>query len=473
MALIPTEKMQKNAKTEYSRTFFLSFHFMPDLGGVVDSRIRGGLAACWVVEDDPNSAYLKALYRLKKYGCRIERIEETPVEVTLAQFNDRDLGKKCFLEAQEFGIATFLTGYSDAEDLQTKSPQRLPVQDEFPLSEYLELQRTVRKRGLCLHYGPSHECDDVINAHSIQKSGALSLIAQNRHVYSASTSYRDIVKSGGKITFTQTHINSMSTFRGMCGYHDNLLFEAIDNNHLLPTEEQVFLYAYRWVLRETYVTQCSFEILDTQLKDFTGTAATQELLKDIREGRASGLRNLRRLKSQFDDSHKARRFTDIRYVVFESKTDPNAVFSGGLYPDWGFGGEPIQDLLDTCHDLGLITFSFAPMANGWGFLFAWHKIDDEVCGYFISTLQAAVRANRSIGDLLFRLVLKGCENMAFSPKWFENQSEEDKDKLAVAMTYGADMLKYPDSNYLGHGCDVDHGWVFDTVVNNLKNTNDA
>jgi hypothetical protein len=449
------------------KTFYLSFEVVPSDEGLVDSRIVGGQAHCWVVEDDPISALVKATYRVKQSGWAIQALESEPTPVRLEDFRERDLGEKAFLEAQEHGIAVFTVAHTPAKDLHSDEPIRQKRHGEFDLNDFIRTQHAIRSQGRCLFYQTTDKCSEVIDAHSIQKNGALSMIARDGHVYSISPKFTDIKRSKGRLTLTQTHINAMSVFRGLCHHHDSLLFRPIDLGKLKPTDEQAFLYAYRCILKERYAKECVVETLDQQLRVFCGTRATQELIDCCREGNQLGLSGLKSEQANYDESHRQGRFDDIRYVMFESLQPPTAVFSGQIYPDWGFNGEPIQNLADRTTRRALLTFSFAPTDAGWAFLFAWHKVSDDVCRYFISTLQSAIRGGQSIEDLLFGLVVKGCENTAYSPDWIDQRTAEERRLMEDAMTHGADVLKIVEQDYLMSGQADFHGWRFDSVSDNL------
>lgn len=449
-------------------TFYLSFKIVPSDEGLVDRRIVGGQAHCWVVEDDPASALSKATYRVQQSGWAIQSLDAEPIAVRLEHFRERDLGEKSFLEAQEHGIAVSIAAHTPAEDLHSDVPIRQQPHREFDLNDFIRTQQAVRSQGRCLFYQGTDKCSEIIDAHSIQKNGALSMIARDGSVYSISPKYTDIKKSKGRLTLAQTHVNSMSVFRGLCHHHDSSLFRPIDLEKLKPTAEQVFLYAYRCILKERFAKECVVEIIDQQLEGFHGTRATKELLEGCREGNHLGLSGLKSEQACYDESHQQGRFDDIRYVMFESSSAPTSVFSGQIYPDWGFNGEPIQDLADRTNRRSLLTFSFAPTDAGWAFLFAWHKASDDVCRHFISTLQSAIRRGQNVEDLLFRLVVKGCENTAYSPDWVERRTVEEKCMMEDAMTHGADVLKIVDQDYLMSGPAGFHEWRFESVLDNLR-----
>lgn len=107
-----------------------------------------------------------------------------------------------------------------------------------------------RNRGRCLHYNNGARCDAIISAHSIQKGGQLNLILEQGHVYQLSADLTTLKSTGGKPQLKKVGINKVSTFRGMCKYHDKRLFAPIDDRPLAFDHEQIALYAYRSVCRE-------------------------------------------------------------------------------------------------------------------------------------------------------------------------------------------------------------------------------
>lgn len=450
-----------------SQTYYVSFEVIPSDDGLVDKRIEEASAHCWIVEDDPVSAASKAVYHIRKSGWKIIAVEHPPTQVSLEHFKESDLGEKFYLEAQEFGIATCFRAYTPAKELCTEEPIRQIPKRELDMNQWLQSQHAIRSRIGCLFYAKTDTCHEIIDAHSIQKNGALSAVAREGLVYSVSTKLSDIRKNKGKLSLVKNHINSMSTFRGLCRHHDNLIFRPIDMALLLPTDEQVFLYAYRTVLRERFAKECAVVNYSEQLKSFSGTQATKTLFEGALEGNAIGLKSLRNHQSAFDSSHQEQNFDDIRYVVLKSEKAPTVVFSGSFYPDWGFNGEYIQNLYDLSKERQMITFSFAPTDTGWCFLFAWHKVSDAVCRHFISSLKTAMRTGKVVEDLLFGMVVKCCENTAFSPDWWENLPTAEKQKLEEAMTSGADPLKLIASDYLQTGIPGIHQWQFDSIQDNL------
>lgn len=91
-----------------------------------------------------------------------------------------------------------------------------------------------------------------IRAHSIQNARYLELLEQRGHVVEFTIDFSGPVPHG---TFAEKGRNRATTFSGLCGPHDAEIFRAIDTNALdLSDSEQLFLLAYRAVLREMHAT---------------------------------------------------------------------------------------------------------------------------------------------------------------------------------------------------------------------------
>ena len=179
-------------------------------------------------------------------------------------------------------------------------------------------------------------------------------------------------------------------------------------------------------------------------------------------GTRKGLKNLLREKEYIEASHRDETFDDIRYVAFISKTKPSIVFTGGLFPEMGFYHEKIQNLIDD--DLQQLFFSFAPMREGWAFLFVWHKKSDRSSEAFLGSLAYSQRASDRIEDLLFGMILVGCENLAIAPQWMAARNPDEIKRLEAAMLSGASVFDYNDMRSVINGVKGISDWEFDSVI---------
>lgn len=445
----------------------MTFQVVPTEANEHYNLVDGALASCWVVEDDPKSAYAHAEFFVKKDDWKIEKVNTLPVETTKEHFLEKDIGLEQYIKAQEEGIAIFYTAWAK-DGKTTAGPMVLNPSYKFNLSEWLGNQKKLKKKGRCLHYEGSHRCKEIINAHSIQKNQSLEAISDNGHVYTFSSDISFLKKNRGHLTSKKYGINRVSTFLGFCKKHDNELFEPIDNSLLFPTDQQVFLYAYRSLCRELFVKENALDLIENQLRGMTEINAIKELLLNIKTGTTFGLENLREHKSVYDNSLREKSYSDVRYVLFISKQKPFIAFSGLFYPDFDFMGRQLQNLGDHKRKLELITICTAPVDSGWGVLFSWHESSSNVCREFMRSLATMAHEGNRLGDLFFRMAISNCENLAIAPKWWENLPDNHKEQIVSRATLMANIFSMTRSTYLMEGLEGISPWDFESVIDNMN-----
>ena len=445
----------------------MKFHVAPTTANKHCKNIEGAYAACWVNENDPQSAFNKASFDIKKYDWEIKDIEVAPIETKQEDFYGKDIGIEQYKKAQEQGIAVFYTAWS--RDRKTfYDPLTLEPSHKFNLFSYLSEQKKLKNSGHCLHYDSGVRCNNIIDAHSIQKNGSLSAISENGKVYAISKNIGDIKKHSGKLVFIKDGIGKVSTFRGFCKEHDNELFEPIDKSPLLPTDKQICLYAYRSICRELFVKENALALMDGQMNQLANNKALYELFTGVKRRTSFGLNNLKRHKKEYDLSLKDKLYADIKSVLFTSPQKLSVAFSGLFYPDMDFKGRKLQDLGDEASSLDLITFCSAPMNTGWGFLFSWHKNSSIVCVELMRSLTTVVHDNGVLSDYLFRLVISNCENIAISPSWWESLPNKHRECVIARISNMADVLAVTQKGYLMEGLEGIAQWNFETVISNIE-----
>lgn len=448
------------------KIFFMKFHVAPTTANKHCKNIECAYAECWVNANDLQSAFNKASFDVKKYDWEIKDIEVAPIETKQEDFYGKAIEIEQYKKAQEQGIAVFYTVWS--RDRKTfYGPLTLEPSHKFNLFSYLSEQKKLKNSGHCLHYDSGVRCNNIIDAHSIQKNGSLSAISENGKVYAISKNIGDIKKHSGKLVFIKVGIGKVSTFRGLCKEHDNELFEPIDKSPLLPTDQQICLYAYRSICRELFVKENAFALMDGQMNQLANHKALYELCSGVKRGTSFGLNNLIRHKKEYDLSLKDKSYADIKSVLFTSPQKLSVAFSGLFYPDKDFRGRKLQDLGDEASSLDLITFCSAPMNTGWGFLFSWHKNSSSVCVELMRSLAIVVHDNGVLSDYLFRLVISNCENIAISPSWWESLPDKHRECVIARISNTADVLAVTQKGYLMEGLEGIAQWNFETVISNM------
>ncbi|KWS24588.1 hypothetical protein AL062_13110 [Pseudomonas syringae pv. syringae] len=318
------------------------------------------------------------------------------------------------------------------------------------------------QKGRCLHFNNGMRCNQIISAHSIQKSGQLKLIEEAGHVYRLNGDTSTLKKNGGQPNVKAIGVNNASTFFGMCQEHDNQLFSPIDNHPLRFDHEQVALYAYRSVCREYFVKENATITLAASLEYPELQQWQLQLLQAMLHGQRVGLQRLQRHKLIYDDCLARRDFSKFKFTIFGSSSRCSLQASGLTFPVFDFQGREIQDLSPEAETVDLLTFFTAPTANGWAFVVAWHESSEPSCQWLIHSLAEARHRGNRLEDMLLRLSLSSCENHAIRISWWESLASNGKDEALDLIRYMADPRVGIRPDYLVRGCAGLADWSFNS-----------
>lgn len=449
------------------QTYYFQYKLLPTLKNKYFELTEGANACCWVVAKDEYSALNIARFHIEKDEWSIEGIDFNPTICQLENFEGRDIGQKQFLKAQQEGISIAYIAWS--RDRKTyKEIENPNFSERLDIGEYLKDQKSESKKGRCLHFDANGRCKKFIKAHSIQKNQALSSIATNGEVYMVASKHSNLKKHNGKLRFEKTGINRASTFLGFCKAHDHELFAPIDNFPFFATDEQIMLYAYRSLCRELFVKKNSVALYRKKANSNNVPLSVKNIFRGMFEGAEFGLNNLKVQKNWYDSSLKNKQYHDIRYVIFNFIHKPDVAFSGLLFPDFDFLGNHIQNLANHTSELELITFCSAPTSQGWSYVFAWHKNNTKICEHYMRTLATIAHEGKKLEDILFRLVIQCCENIAIAPSWWETLPENLIDEISTVITDYINPFTTIDSNYLSNGLSNICKWKLDTIQSYMK-----
>jgi hypothetical protein len=442
--------------------FYIKFNVTPAMTNSFSLQTSSATACVWVNESEVESSLLKARFYVEKAGWEIESFESVDI-VKRDMFQGKNTGLAKYDEAVLEGIALFYVGVN--EQLEAPEYVELAGGAEQDKKLFYGKKKNISNRKACLHFDASKDCDQIIKAHSIQRSQSLEAIERKGHVYQVDF---DALSKTGKICYNLIGINKASTFYGFCKKHDNELFKDIDDKHLIPNNKQAMLYAYRAITKEIFTKQSAILMLKAQIESLPKQCAEAELTRNMLSGTVYGLDALSKIKTYYDESLANETYDDIRYAAFYCKESPVAAFSGLIYPDFDFQGRPLQNLDGSANKLSLITYCSAPKRDGWCFLFAWHKSCEQIARSYMGSVAQLMKSDRILGDALFNLVILNCENHAFSPEWWEDIKPSLKINICEAMKKQADVLSVFDKDYLTSEINGIAPWVFESVYDSFS-----
>lgn len=321
--------------------------------------------------------------------------------------------------------------------------------------ELINTLKTTFEKKMCLHPEAPNKCNGgIIRAHTIQRNGGLSSIAQKGHVY---TPIYSILLDEAFVKIKLQGINKASTITGFCGLHDKQLFSPIEDSDLQPTREQALLLAYRAICREIYAKRIAIETIPfgrslDRGKGFSSQTDIQAHYKWYEAGTIKGLKNLEYHKAQMDNAIINRKFQDVFYYAIQFDRIPDILCSGSFHPTYDFHGNEVQDLesiIKTDIQANHIAFSLLRNSKGGIGLFSWVG-DQKANVRFVQSLHSL--SDMQIVHSIFRLTVEYFENIFIAPSWWENLMKIQQKKFISRFEDSIHNMNNHDPN-----CLVDDG----------------
>lgn len=315
------------------------------------------------------------------------------------------------------------------------------IQKEVPIGKLLNEMLEDQNRGTCLHpeASPSNCSNQIIKAHTVQRAGGLSAIAENGHVISGKRGYENIFKNDGQIVPGPVGIGKASTFMGFCSIHDNKLFEPIESNSFTLNHEAAFLLSFRAISYEYLTKQNTIKAVDIQReidkgKDFENQVAIQQYLHIFRAGLIRGMQNLEMWKAEYDRMFVARDYSSMPHYAVEFDGILPFVCSGGFHPEVDFHGRQLQILGRSEAPMEHVCVNVSVIGAKSFLAFGWYGIPDGPAEEFVRSFKSIDNVDKANSCLL--MAVEQSENTYFNPSWWTSLNESDKGHLVQRMQSG-------------------------------------
>jgi hypothetical protein len=271
----------------------------------------------------------------------------------------------------------------------------------------------------CLY--PFKDCTNKpINAHSIQNARTFDILNEDNHLIQIR--HRFTKELNVIIEFKSIGRNDASTFLGLCSQHDNSLFDQIDKNPIdLSNKEQLFLIAYRSVLKEYHAVLTGFVKIQTAYqekiksnphKTFENAFTTIEWIE-----RSHSTNNY---KQKFDSALKSRDFSYIKHRIIELNNQTPSIACSQLF---SLDNYIIED------DVARIVLNIIPVENDKTIvIFSSISPESSLADDFIQKCFEGNDSSRKYQ--LSKLVIQNCENFFINPKFFNSWSQDKKQKIS-------------------------------------------
>lgn len=281
----------------------------------------------------------------------------------------------------------------------------------------------------------------IVSAHTLSVESMLRKIAVDGHVYTFGQPKR-IAKDTFPIEVQRKGIRDVSVFNGFCSKHDRELFACLETESFRFTRQQLFMLAYRATARECYLKRKQAESLPTA-KEYAAIHGITDAVRLSDEAlvfQAASLRGAEEaegLKSSLDTlltrqgwdrlvSH-AILFPSTPTILFPST--PTILATAAFQPFFDMDGTQLQDFENLEAEMSQIMLSLIPTDIGGAAIFSWLDTANAAPRRFFES----VLRGRDKTSAVLHAVLDNTENVAYSPAWYEQLTQDQQQYIFSRM----------------------------------------
>ncbi len=300
------------------------------------------------------------------------------------------------------------------------------------------------------------KCNHIINAHSIQENGELSLISKGGKVIQFIQNINSKKKEKNEV-----HIGKASTFKGFCHYHDQI-FEPIDKKKFASDSEKYFLYSLRSFAHSYYnlksykdyylnlIEQGMNSInplinlanaIGYKLPDELYIQETLPKSKDqIESLEIERFAKQSQLLKQYIETQN---FTALDYKVYKINHLCPVVCASWMvmHIAWGDGFLIVNNEQKPYYGFPII-LSILPEKNGTKIILARFK-SDQGSDLIFNNFESIFTNERDLELEVSKLIIENVENFYLSPVFWDRLESADKEIIMNAIN--ADIQSFPQS----------------------------
>ena len=295
---------------------------------------------------------------------------------------------------------------------------------------YKKIRKSARIKQ-CLHPNKGACSEKIISAHSIQNNKIIKQISNNGLVYmpcpKADNPFLPMTEYGRK---------EATVFTGFCGYHDKILFQPIEDNLFVKSEEQIFLYTYRSFAVEYHKKQ---EIINMQQNIFDKKPSLLHMPKGNNPflGMHLALNDFRPVKAKFDKALLDGKYDILTSVIWEFNQPVNFAGTGFEAMSRDLKGNEIQNLQNIQILAKHIFVTVFPESEKTYCIISWLKEKDDIFSeYFTQLQQLNEQQKRNYINNLLPMI---SENIVINPKSWDMWEENKKNEFS-SLIWGMETL---------------------------------
>ena len=296
-------------------------------------------------------------------------------------------------------------------------------------------------KGYCSHpdAAPDTCSDKIIRAHTVQRAVGLGAVAENGHVISVKTAFKDLAKNAGRLVPGEIGVRHASTFMGFCNKHDTAMFRAVETGVVALTPYTCFLLAFRALAFELFEKRAALRQIEVQQhldkgRPFELQCEIQQFLHFKREGILRGLADLERWKASYDAAFLEQRVETFRCLGVAFNDALPVVGCGAFYPEFDFQGQTLQKFGRSGAPLELVTFNLTVVNGKSVVVLGWNEGDQGPAAAFVRSFANLAASDKA--EAAVRLGFEHIGNFYMKPSWWHDLSEPTRNSAIARMPSG-------------------------------------
>ncbi len=304
-----------------------------------------------------------------------------------------------------------------------------------PIQTFHQKQQVLSKMRYCLHPDAPDNCTKIIKAHTIQRSGRLTSIAEKGHVYQFKANSAFFTK--GDLSPCLVGINDATTFTGFCNYHDTLLFKEVENEGIVVTPKTALIFSYRAVCSELFKKQFQLstlsidKALDKGMSEFD-QIIHQNFMSSFETGLKAGVSNLEFTKLNYESMMRSEDFSKSLYYAVIINKNPEIMCCWAaqmILKD--FNNHTIMthaQATDVSEYYEGVTLTIVDYEVDKGLiLFSW--VSEQL--FILKFIQSlSILNDNEIVHAVLRFLFEYLETSAMSPVWWKSLPDSAKKKVS-------------------------------------------
>jgi hypothetical protein len=282
----------------------------------------------------------------------------------------------------------------------------------------------------------------ISRAHTIQRRGGLSLIADDHHVLTVKPTMKMMLESEGKPEPRRIGTTAASVFPGFCGKHDTNLFKPIEGKTLILDEASAFLFAYRAIAYERFAKEAQMRTLEIQRRmdqghPFWKQVLIQNQMHLLQTGVEIGMRDVEGWKVQFDERLVSGDHSDFHFVAVRFDAVLPFVAASAFHAEFDLAGEPLQRLGRGDCAFEHVSVNITAFAGETIFVMGWIGTSDGPAARFAHSFIEV--ADSAKATALLQMMFVQSDNVFLRPSWWAVLPEDARKRFVGLIQSGTTL----------------------------------